>query len=80
VLFQLFIPEITPVSLLESESVFEIVTQLAETRKRAIFTSIFFGHNGSFLFSILPVCITFSQHMTSLLLANKVSPFEQQRF
>jgi hypothetical protein len=33
-LFQLLIPGLTPVSLLESESWFEIVTQLAETGKR----------------------------------------------
>jgi hypothetical protein len=32
--FQLFIPELTLVSLLESEAGFEIVTQLAETEKR----------------------------------------------
>ncbi len=33
--FQLLIPELTPVSLLESKSGFEIVTQLADTGKRS---------------------------------------------
>jgi hypothetical protein len=31
VFFQLFVPGLSPVSLLESESVYEIVTQLADT-------------------------------------------------
>jgi hypothetical protein len=39
VIFQLLIPELTPISLLESATGFEIVTQLEETRKRPIFTA-----------------------------------------
>jgi hypothetical protein len=41
VLFQLFIPGLTPVSLLESESGFEFAPQLADMYwKTTIFTSI----------------------------------------
>jgi hypothetical protein len=36
--FLLLIPGLTPVSLLESDSGFEIVTQLADTGKTTIFT------------------------------------------
>jgi hypothetical protein len=45
VLFRLLIPGLTPVSLLESKSGFEIVTQLAVTMKTIIFRSIVYGSN-----------------------------------
>jgi hypothetical protein len=43
VLFQLLISGLTPVLLLESELGFEVVTQLADTGKPTVFTSIVHG-------------------------------------
>jgi hypothetical protein len=44
--FQLRIPGSTPVSLLERESGFEIVTQIEDTGKTAIFTPMVYGYEG----------------------------------
>jgi hypothetical protein len=43
VLFQLLVPGLTPVSLLESELGFEIAKQLYGHRKATIFTSIVYA-------------------------------------
>ncbi len=45
--FQLLIPELTPVSLLESKSGFEIFTQLADT-KATIFKAAVYGYDWRF--------------------------------